>query len=99
MKYLLLLLVVMGLVFLSGVRKGRAGGGSGPGAGPAPDTRPRGLQQGAEAAMMVSCAECGTHLPESEAFPGRGGPGRGRDGGLGAGAGPEARRRALAQRD
>ncbi|WP_269631729.1 PP0621 family protein [Pelomonas sp. BJYL3] len=73
MKYLLLLLVVMGLVFLSGVRKGRAGGGNGPGSGRGPDGGPRDPHQGAEAAMMVSCAECGTHLPQSEAFPGRGG--------------------------
>ncbi|MBB2484828.1 hypothetical protein H5407_06255 [Mitsuaria sp. WAJ17] len=71
MKYLLLLLVVMGLVFLSGVRKGRAGTGSAP--SPGEDARPRGQAAGAGAAMMVSCAECGTHLPESEAFPGRGG--------------------------
>ena len=73
MKYLLLLLVVMGLVFLSGVRKGRAGQGGAPGTGPEPGARPRGQARGADAAMMVSCAECGTHLPESEAFPGRGG--------------------------
>lgn len=75
MKYLLLLLVVMGLVFLSGVRKGRAGQGSAPGAGPQPEpgARPHGQAQGAGAAMMVSCAECGTHLPEAEALPGRGG--------------------------
>jgi len=71
MKYLLLLLVVMGLVFLSGVRKGRAGSGTAP--GPDPEPRPRGQSAGPGAAMMVSCAECGTHLPESEAYPGRGG--------------------------
>lgn len=71
MKYLLLLLVVMGLVFLSGVRKGRGAGGRSPGREPEPGSA--GRPAGAQAAMMVSCAECGTHLPESEAFPGRGG--------------------------
>lgn len=69
MKYLLLMLVVLGLVFLSGVRKGRAGSGPAPGGG----TPPRAPSAGTDAALMVSCAECGTHLPESEAFPGRGG--------------------------
>jgi len=73
MKYLLLLLVVMGLVFLSGVRKGRSGGGSAPGPAPGPEARPRSRPQEADAAMMVSCDECGMHLPQSEAFPGRGG--------------------------
>ncbi|HLO95359.1 MAG TPA: PP0621 family protein [Burkholderiaceae bacterium] len=71
MKYLLLMLVVLGLVFLSGVRKGRAGSGQAP--GPGSGTPPRTPPAGAEAAMMVSCAECGTHLPEAEAYPGRGG--------------------------
>ncbi len=74
MKYLLLLLVLMAIVFISGVRKGRAGAASrdrredaatpaGPAAGRAPPPSP----------LMVACAECGTHLPQGEALPGRGG--------------------------
>lgn len=71
MKYLLLLLVVMGLVFLSGVRKGRARSAQPPGSGP--ETKPPAQATEAQASMMVACAECGTHLPEPEAYPGRGG--------------------------
>lgn len=72
MKYLLLLLVLMAIVFISGVRKGRAGAAS----------RERRDDAGAPAAsgraprpspLIVACAECGTHLPEGEALPGRGG--------------------------
>ena len=70
MKYLLLLLCLMGLVFLSGVRKGRSGPGRA--AGEQDDT-PRSPASKPGPAMMVSCAECGAHLPESEAYPGKGG--------------------------
>lgn len=73
MKYVLLLLVVIGLVFLSGVRRGRAGAAGRPGSpgrdrreGPSPDDTK-------SAALMVVCTECGTHLPQAEALPGRGG--------------------------
>ncbi len=70
MKYLLLLLCLMGLVFLSGVRKGRSGSGQG---GREQDAPPRDQAASPKAAMMVACAECGAHLPQSEAYPGKGG--------------------------
>jgi uncharacterized protein len=76
MKYVLLLLVVMGLVFLSGVRKGRAGaaGASRRPGGPERDGRDAPHPSDSKrAALMVVCAECGTHLPQAEALPGRGG--------------------------
>lgn len=76
MKYLLLLLVLMAVVFLSGVRKGRAGvsarertdgaGASGRSAAPTEPAEPK-------VAPMVACASCGIHLPLAEALPGRGG--------------------------
>ena len=70
MKYLLLLLLVLGLVFLSGLRRGRRGAGTPGGAreGQSPGRAPM-----PDAALMVSCAECGMHLPATEAYPGKGG--------------------------
>jgi len=63
MKLVLLLLAVVALVWL--VRGGRNRSVPPPAARPAapPDT----LQ------AMVSCAQCGIHLPQAEALPGRGG--------------------------
>ena len=79
MKYLLFLLVLMAVVFISGVRKGRADvsarertdGAGTPrrAATPAQPTEPA----DPAAALMVACASCGTHLPLAEALPGRGG--------------------------
>lgn len=65
MKYLILLLVIGLVAFLLGF-KGR---------GPARSKAPK---SGSAAASktpveMVRCAECGMHLPDFEALPGRGG--------------------------
>lgn len=64
-----MLLILIGLIiYLSGARKDR-GQGSSTAAG---TTGSEQSQPGA-AQVMVSCAQCGLHVPQSEAFPGRGG--------------------------
>ncbi|TXC66825.1 hypothetical protein FSC37_16510 [Piscinibacter aquaticus] len=60
MKYLLLVLAVVALVWLvRGKRRGDA-----------PAARP---QRDAEVQPMVACRQCGVHLPAHDALPGRGG--------------------------
>jgi uncharacterized protein len=64
MKFLLLVLAVVGLLFLlRGTRRGK---------GAAPADKPRPARE-AEVLPMVTCAQCGVHLPPNEALPGRGG--------------------------
>lgn len=59
MKFLLLILVVLGVLWLArSLRK--------PTLPPTPAQPPRNED-------MVACAHCGVHLPRSEALPGRGG--------------------------
>lgn len=61
MKFLILIAVVLGAVWLlRGMRKPRL-----------PDVPPPPAPQGPD--EMVACAQCGVHLPRSEALPGRGG--------------------------
>ncbi len=60
MKYLILLAVVVGVLWM--LRSWRK---------PSIPTRPQTPQVGNE--DMVACAHCGMHLPSSEALPGRGG--------------------------
>ena len=62
MKFLLLIVAVVALLWL--LRGSRRGVKPPPVAKPAP---PDELQS------MVSCAQCGIHLPQNEALPGRGG--------------------------
>ena len=65
MKYALLVLVIMLIVWLA-----RSGGRRIPPPGPSardmapPDAKPQ---------DMVACTQCGMHLPRAEALPGRGG--------------------------
>lgn len=62
MKYLILIVVVVGVLWLMrSLRKP---------SGQAPTQKPVTPPQQEE---MVSCAQCGVHLPRSEALPGRGG--------------------------
>lgn len=62
MKYLLLLIGLGVLFFVMGARRGRP---SEPEARkPPPPAPPQ---------AMLSCAECGMHLPADEALPGKGG--------------------------
>lgn len=63
MKYLLLLLLLGGLFFVLGVRRGRPREPDAP-APPPPPAAPQ---------AMLRCAECGIHLPADEALPGKGG--------------------------
>lgn len=64
MKFLVLLLLVVGLVWW--LRSQRR-----PSVPPVPPSSPEArAPQGEE---MVACLQCGVHLPRSEALPGRGG--------------------------
>jgi uncharacterized protein len=64
MKFLLLILAVVGLLFLlRGTRRSK---------GAAPTEKPTPARE-AEVLSMVTCAHCGVHLPQDEALPGRGG--------------------------
>lgn len=63
MKFLMLLLLLGLAVFLLGFKRGRRDAPpAAKAAGAAPGPKP-----------MIRCAQCGLHLPESEALPGRGG--------------------------
>lgn len=62
MKYLLLLLLLAGFFFVLGLRRSR------PREPEARKPRPPAPPQ-----AMLSCAECGMHLPADEALPGKGG--------------------------
>lgn len=68
MKFLIWVLLLALVAFLLGVKRARPRRAEPPPAAPPP---PSHRNDGLEA--MVSCAECGTHLPASEALPGRGG--------------------------
>ncbi|WAC74856.1 PP0621 family protein [Roseateles sp. SL47] len=73
MKLLFWVLVLALFFFVLGFKRGRPDRSTAPPA-PSPSQRP----VAAPAAEpppedMVSCAECGTHLPISESLPGRGG--------------------------
>lgn len=61
MKYLLLIIVLAVVFYLLGQRRQRP-----PEAPAAPPASPR-------PQAMLSCAQCGLHLPSSDALPGRGG--------------------------
>ena len=62
MKYLLLLIGLGVLFFVLGARRGRPS-----------EPEARKPQQPAAPQAMLSCAECGMHLPADEALPGKGG--------------------------
>ncbi len=66
MKYLLLILIVGLVFFVLGLKRARPAASQKPAPRPAPSTPP-GAQD------IVACAECGLHVPRSEALPGRGG--------------------------
>ena len=63
MKYLLILLLIAFVSFMMGVKRARPPERRSEAQPPAPP-RPRNI---------VSCAQCGLHLPQDEALPGRGG--------------------------
>ncbi|MBL8275726.1 MAG: hypothetical protein JNL93_03435 [Pelomonas sp.] len=62
MKYLVLLLILGALFFVLGARRARPREPEARTPAPPPEVQ-----------AMVSCAECGTHLPANEALPGKGG--------------------------
>jgi len=64
MKYLLLLLLLGGLFFVLGARRGRPR---------EPESRTPPAPPPAAPRAMLRCAECGIHLPADEALPGKGG--------------------------
>ncbi len=64
MKYLILIAVVVGVLWL--MRSLRKPSASAP--AQKPTSPPQQKQE-----EMVSCSQCGVHLPRSEALPGRGG--------------------------
>lgn len=63
MKYLLWLLILLAVFFVIGARRARPREPEVRAPAP-PPSPPR---------SMVSCAECGMHLPADEALPGKGG--------------------------
>lgn len=63
MKYLLLILLLALVIFMLGVKRARPPVAKKPSAPPA-ELPPQ---------AMVSCAQCGLHLPQGEALPGLGG--------------------------
>lgn len=65
MKYLLLVIVLALVFFMLGFKRARPPADSKPPAAPKP--APPAAQD------MVACAQCGLHLPGSEALPGLGG--------------------------
>lgn len=69
MKYLLLILIVGLVFFVLGLKRARPAASQKPAPRPAPPapSTPPGAQD------IVACAECGLHVPRSEALPGRGG--------------------------
>lgn len=62
MKYLLLLLLLGGLFFVLGAKRGRPREPES--RTPSPPAQPQ---------AMLRCAECGMHLPADETLPGKGG--------------------------
>ncbi len=64
MKYLLLLALLALLFFVLGVKRARPR---------EPEARRPAAPPPARPQAMVSCAECGMHLPADEALPGKGG--------------------------
>lgn len=70
MKLLFWVLVLALFFFVLGFKRGRPERSNPPPAPPA-DTPVAAAEPTPE--RMVDCAECGTHLPVSEALPGRGG--------------------------
>lgn len=62
MKFLLLIAIVLVVFWLARSTKRSGPPGAPPAAAPSPNSED-----------MVACAECGMHLPRSEALPGRGG--------------------------
>lgn len=72
MKYLVLLLVVVAVLWL--MRSGRGAGTgakNGSGAAPSQASSTRGVEPVVQ--QVVACSHCGVHLPRSEALTGPGG--------------------------
>ncbi|WP_418319067.1 PP0621 family protein [Piscinibacter sakaiensis] len=66
MKYLLLILFILLVVFLTKALRGSA-------ASKDARSRPAGRPEDAGKPVMLACALCGLHLPRDEALPGKGG--------------------------
>ena len=64
MKYLLLIVIVLAVLFIARSARQRVANKPPPRApDPATEDEP----------MLLACAQCGTHLPRGESLPGRGG--------------------------
>lgn len=64
MKYLLLIVIVLAVLFIARAARQRVANKPPPRApDPATEDEP----------MLLACAQCGTHLPRGESLPGRGG--------------------------
>ena len=64
MKYLLLIVIVLAVLFIARAGRQRVANKPPPRApDPATEDEP----------MLLACARCGTHLPRGESLPGRGG--------------------------
>lgn len=72
-KLLFWIVLLAVVAFMLGFKRGRpASREERGGAAPSPSASPA-AAPARELESMVSCAECGTHLPAGEAVPGRGG--------------------------
>ena len=66
MKFIVLVIAVLALVYLlrASLRRMRQ---------PPPSQKGKGMGEADAPTQMLSCAQCGLHLPAGEALPGRGG--------------------------
>jgi uncharacterized protein len=70
MKYLLLILFILLVIFATKALRSKGDGQQGTPRKPAPPPA-GGAEDGGR--VMLACAQCGLHLPSNEALPGKGG--------------------------
>lgn len=72
-KLLFWIVLLAVVAFMLGFKRGRPAAREERGPAAPPPSAPVPAPSARELESMVSCAECGTHLPAGEAVPGRGG--------------------------
>lgn len=72
MKYLILILLILLVIFATKLLRSKDSSSQGPGA--RPKTPRAGAKDEANGEqVMLACAQCGLHLPRNDALPGKGG--------------------------